>query len=146
MKRIGKKTFIAIFLLFLAINSFASENKTIKVEVLYFHATIRCEGCLMIEKYTKETIEQVFANELKSGVLSFASLDFMQEENSHYVEKFGIETQTLIVQLSDGTKTLKWKNLERIWDYVNDYSKFRNYIVDEVSRFLKEVENGKSKN
>lgn len=141
-----KKSFIMLLSILVTIASYSGEKKNIKVEVLYFHATIRCEACLMIEKYTKETIEQVFANELKSGILTFKSLDFMQDENSNYVEKFSIETQTLIVQITNGKETVRWKNLEKIWEYLNNYSNFRKYIVEEVSQYLEEVKNGKSQN
>ncbi|MGB9851652.1 MAG: nitrophenyl compound nitroreductase subunit ArsF family protein [Candidatus Kapaibacteriota bacterium] len=122
------------------------EIKKTKIEVLYFHATIRCEACLMIEKFTKETIEQVFQDEIKTGNLQFVSLDFMQDENIKYVEEFAIETQTLIVRLSEDNRTIRWKNLDKIWNYLNDYSKFRQYIIDEIKEFLKEVDNGKDQN
>lgn len=100
----------------------------------------------MIEKFTKETIEQVFQDEIKTGNLQFVSLDFMQDENIKYVEEFAIETQTLIVRLSEDNRTIRWKNLDKIWNYLNDYSKFRQYIIDEIKEFLKEVDNGKDQN
>jgi predicted transcriptional regulator len=83
---------------------------------------------------------------LKDGTLSFSSLDFQDEQNSELAERYEIDSQTLIVQISNGSKVIKWKKLEKIWEYMNNYEKFRKYIVEEINEYLKEVKNGESKN
>ena len=123
-----------------------AEQNRLKIEVIYFHATIRCESCLLIERQTRETIEQVYSTNLKDGTLSFSSLDFQDEQNSELAERYEIDSQTLIVQISNGSKVIKWKKLEKIWEYMNNYEKFRKYIVEEINEYLKEVKNGESKN
>ena len=68
-----------ILLLTMCLGLFACGNKNTKgskaqeqqpqkdrVEVLYFHGKQRCITCAAIEKNTKETMETLFANELKT--------------------------------------------------------------------------------
>ena len=38
-----------------------------RVEVIYFHGKQRCATCMAIEKNTREVLNSMFANELKSG-------------------------------------------------------------------------------
>jgi len=118
----------------------------LRIDVLYFHATIRCESCLLIERQSREIIEQEFSKNLKEGTLKFHSLDFQDEQNSELVETYEIETQTLVVRMTTDNKVIKWKKLEKIWDYLNNYEKFRQYIIREINEYLKEVEYGKSNN
>ena len=67
-----------ILLLTMCLGLFACGNKNTKgskaqeqqpqkdrVEVLYFHGKQRCITCAAIEKNTKETMETLFADELK---------------------------------------------------------------------------------
>lgn len=107
-----------------------------KVEVKYFHATIRCQSCLTVEKYTKETLEYFFANEMENKTLSFSTFDFQANDNIDLVEKFSIDSQELIICLVRYGKVVEWKKLDRIWDNLNNFEKFSRYIKEEVEQFL----------
>ena len=43
------------------------------VIVNYFHTTVRCETCLMIEQITENILEQEFSQELQRGTLTIKS-------------------------------------------------------------------------
>lgn len=138
---------LGILMLVIPQTIFAKEIKSnLKVEIIYFHATIRCEACLLIENQSREIINLTYQNELKNRTLSFESLDFQDDKNQKYVEQYEIETQTLIVQIVSGSKVIKWKKLEKIWDYLNNFDKFHQYLVNEINEYLKEVKNAESSN
>ncbi len=64
---------LSLFVLFSLNNPvFAKDDKSAsKVVVYYFHGTFRCYSCNMIEKNTKEAIEESFKDALASGKLEF---------------------------------------------------------------------------
>ncbi len=69
------------------ITFFAKEKQSkLKVEIIYFHATIRCEGCLLIENQSKEIINFIYESEFKNGTLSFTSPNFQDDKNQNLVE------------------------------------------------------------
>lgn len=65
------------------------------VEVLYFHGARRCATCMAIEANTREVIESVYAEELKSGRLLFRSVDISEERA--IAEKYEVSWSSLII-------------------------------------------------
>jgi hypothetical protein len=131
---------ICAFSCLIATVSFA--QKTIKIEssridVLYFHATIRCPTCITIEEYTKNTLESEFKNELKNGTITFKSIDFLDTLNEHFQNDYKFESQTLILSKKVNGKEVKWVNLEKMWDEVADYNRFKKYVVKEIKKIIK---------
>lgn len=111
-----------------------------KVIAYYFHRTWRCETCLTIETYAEETVKTHFADRLTDGRLEWHAVDFSMEENEHFEIDFKLEYHSLI--LSEETKEGigAWRNLEKVWDLVEEKAKFQEYVRAEVSTFLYETE------
>lgn len=105
----------------------------------YFHGNFRCAACRKIEAYSKEGIDSNFSNELKNGVLSFKAINVEEPENRHFIKDYGLYTKSLVVASYAGDKQIKYKNLERIWDYLNSKDEFENYVKIELSGFLNEI-------
>ncbi len=133
-----KNLYLIIILLLSTFQLHGLEIHT-KVEVLYFHATLRCHGCLTIEENINKSINNLFEEQLKDSVLTSSSLDFLQPENEHYQDDYKFDSQTLILSLKKNGKEVKWKNLDKIWDYYSDFPKFQEYIKEEINAFLKEI-------
>ena len=135
-----KKT--TIYLLFiLLILTFSTGFKTkdkVRIDVLYFHATIRCQGCLTIEEYTQGAVFSTFEKQLRDSTITLNSIDFLKPENEHYQDDYKFETQTLILSKKLNGKEVKWKNLDKIWDYSSNFVKFQKYIKEEINKFLNE--------
>ncbi len=131
-----KKMFILLFLFVILIH-FSSAKDT-KIEILYFHATIRCHACLTIEEYTGNILKTRFQKEMDNGLFKFKSIDFLEEDNEHYQQDYQIDTQSLILSKKEDGKEVKWKNLDKIWDYYYDFNKFEKYITEEINQFIKE--------
>ncbi len=131
--------FNVLTIIFCLASSISAKDKSTRVDVIYFHATIRCHSCLTIEEYINISMNNLFSKQLKEGIISNSSFDFLQPENEHYQNDYNFESQTLIISLKKECKELKWKKLDRIRDYFSDILKFQNYIKQEVNNFLKEL-------
>jgi hypothetical protein len=137
MKRF-KSVFVLLILIISFVSTLNSRVENARYDVLYFHATMRCEGCLAIEEFTKNSLSALFDKQLKDSSLTFNSIDFMEEKNAHFQDDYKFEVQTLIISKKVDGKEIKWKNLDKIWDFNSDYQKFQKYIEDEITSFIKE--------
>ena len=75
-----------------------------KVEVYYFHATMRCPTCLAVEEQTRKTLEESFATEMKDGTLQLVVLNLEDKENKDLVKKFGVGWSSLVLYVTDNQK------------------------------------------
>lgn len=116
-----------------------ADNPALKghtVAAYYFHGDARCPTCIKIESYTGEAITGTFTNELSSGCLSWQVLNTDEPEHEHFVKDFELTTKSVVlVEKVDG-KQVNWKNLDRIWDLVDDKDVFKKYIIEETKDCL----------
>jgi cytochrome c-type biogenesis protein len=63
-------------------------NDREKIIVYYFHGRERCEACVNAEKYSKEALENGFANQLADGSLEWREFDFDEPANRHFDNDF----------------------------------------------------------
>ena len=77
-----------------------------KVEVYYFHATMRCPTCLAVEEQTRKTLDENFAEDLKSGVIKLTVLNLEEKENKAITEQFEIGWSSLILYVPESKKTV----------------------------------------
>ncbi len=76
------------------------ESKSVStgnVEVFYFHFTRRCMTCNAVESVTKESLEAMYSKLLKSGKITFKSINLDNATNTSLAEKCGAEGQSLLV-------------------------------------------------
>ncbi len=107
--------------------------------VYYFHGNARCSSCYKLEQYAKESIEQNFADELKSGKIVFEIVNVDKPENDHFVADYQLYTKSVVLSLVKDGKQVKYKNLERVWNLLKDQNKYHEYIRDEIKPFLGEL-------
>lgn len=125
-----------VVLAILSMTSYARSADNVTVDILYFHATIRCESCLHIEENAKNSVNLLFEKELKDSTVIFRSLDFLEPANEHFAEMYDFTNQTLIVSKKMNGKEVKWKNLDKIWEFSNDFDSFKEYLRKEVNLML----------
>jgi hypothetical protein len=77
-----------------------------KVEVYYFHATMRCPTCLAVEEQTRKTLEENFAEDQKSGTIKLQVLNLEDKENKELTEKFQIGWSSLILYVPESNKSV----------------------------------------
>ncbi|MFZ4522702.1 MAG: nitrophenyl compound nitroreductase subunit ArsF family protein [Bacteroidales bacterium] len=71
------------------------------IVVYYFHFTRRCMTCNNVEKVSKEAVESQFASLVKSGEVSFKSVNLDEKAGEAVGAKYKIEGQTLIIISGD---------------------------------------------
>lgn len=109
------------------------------ITVYYFHGDARCVTCKKLEQYTKEAVEANFKDELASGKLEFKVVNVEEKGKEHYVNDYGLYTKTVILSLSKDGEEVKWANLDKIWEYVGDKTRFIDYVSSGVADMLKEA-------
>ncbi|HOX57405.1 MAG TPA: nitrophenyl compound nitroreductase subunit ArsF family protein [Candidatus Paceibacterota bacterium] len=107
-----------------------------QVIAYYFHGTVRCETCLLIEKLAKLVIEQEFSSELASDRLAFTPVNYELPENAHFLTDYKLPCPSLVlVRRTDG-KERAWKLLGDTWQLVHEPIKLNAYVETEVRNFL----------
>jgi len=109
------------------------------LNIYYFHATARCNSCLKIEKYTKTAIETGFKEELKTKKIIFKLVNIDNPENKHFIDDFKLYTKSVIVEQIKNGKPVKWSNLDKIWDLLDNETQFSLYIQDNVKKNFDET-------
>jgi len=115
----------------------ADAEKT-KLIAYYFHGNMRCTKCRTIEAYTKDAISKSFADAIKNGRLEWRVVNIEEPENEHFVKDFQLTTRSVVLDLRSNGKSIKWKNLEEIWDLVGDEAAFKEYIKTETKNMLEQ--------
>ncbi|PJC47547.1 MAG: hypothetical protein CO035_06125 [Candidatus Omnitrophica bacterium CG_4_9_14_0_2_um_filter_42_8] len=108
------------------------------VTAYYFHGYFRCSNCYKIEKYSKEAIDKYFAKELASGELEYEAINIDEKGNGHFAKDYKLYTKSLVLSRVKAGKEVKYKNLEKVWNYLGDKEAFYNYVKEEVTKFLEE--------
>lgn len=116
------------------------KEKSAHIVAYYFHGTARCPTCHRLEKYSKEAIETSFKDALMSGKLEFKIINVDDKGNEHYSNDYQLYTKSLILSLVKDGKQIKWKNLDKIWEYVGNKQKFLEYVTTEINSFLKDIQ------
>jgi disulfide oxidoreductase YuzD len=133
---------MALVLVSLNTNKVASEQKSNekvaqvqnskpaeKIQVFLFHATQRCSSCIAIGKYAKETVEQKFPDELKSGKIEFREINIDLPENKEVANKFKATGSSLFINpIYEGQDHIK--DDTRVWQLVSNEQGFISYLSD----------------
>ena len=116
------------------------EKKQVPViKLVYFHATMRCDGCIKVEAAINRAVNKVFAKEMKSGKIVFESIDFQDDKNTALANEFKIDEQTLIAMKMKDGKVAKFSNMKDFWDKCNKDEDIEKYVKTEIGKLLKSL-------
>ncbi len=116
----------------------AADAGTHVVQVYYFRTNTRCVSCRTIEAFTYGAVKGAFAQEMKGGKLAWQVINVQEAGNEHYIKDFRLATKSVVVvDVVDGRR-VRWKNLNRIWELLNDQPMFARYVEEEVRQYLEE--------
>ena len=102
----------------------------------YFHGNTRCPTCRAIESYAHEAVQTGFADQLESGKLKWQVVNYESPGNEHFATDYEIFAPTVVVvEISDGSQQ-EWKNLDRVWELVDDKDAFVQYVQSETETML----------
>ena len=115
------------------------KDASVKLVAFYFHGNFRCANCKKIEQYSREAIEKYFADELKTKKLVFTMINTDLSENKHFIEDYQLYTRSLVIVEFKGEKQMRWKNLTKVWNYLNDRDAFYKYVSSEIKGYLENI-------
>jgi len=107
-----------------------------RVIAYYFHGTQRCATCRKLEAYSHEAITLGFAPQLRDGSLEWRVVNTDEPENQHFVNDYKLYTRSLVIVRMQQGRQADWKNLEKIWDLVDDKSEFLEYVQREIGAYM----------
>jgi hypothetical protein len=104
------------------------------VEVYYFHMTTRCVTCKTVESEARKNIETLYADQVKTGKISFTALNIQESKGKAFGDKFGVSGQSLLIVKGD--QKLNITN-EGFLYAVSKPDKFREIIKEKIDPLLK---------
>jgi len=116
-------------------NDAAPAQATTILRVYYFHRTIRCPSCEKIEALAQKAVEDGFAGELATGKMQWRIINIDEPQNKHFEDDYRLQMQSVIVSEIRGGKETRWKNLEKVWDMLDDDTGFIRYVQDEIRAY-----------
>lgn len=142
-----KKIILLMAAFLLAFQGFAQkDNDTIiannpanlKLKVLYFHITNRCNTCRSIEANVRKTLDDHFKNQVETGVIDLYVLNCELPENKELVKKYDAYGATLAVTTVLNGKELKSEDLTT-WAFQKAHSpeEFIAELKTKIEEYLK---------
>ena len=106
-----------------------------KVIACYFYTNVRCPTCRKIEAYTQEAVTGLAAA-TKGVAVEWQAVNTDEAAYEHFKTDYSLAVKSVIVaDWRDGKQT-QWKNLDKIWELVDDPAAFQKYIRDEVAAYV----------
>ena len=115
------------------------ETTDTKVIAYYFHVTVRCTTCRMIESYSREVVEQKFGADIAKGRLEYKLVNLQLPENRHFVKDYQLFTKSLVLVRFDKGRQAEYKVLNETWELVGNKSAMQGYVEREVRDYLKRL-------
>lgn len=132
-------TFLCLFIVSVLIADEESLVSNPYLNVYYFRSNFRCSNCYKIEEYTKEAMEKYFQDKLESGGIVYRVINIDEEENAYFVDDYQLYTKSVVLSKLRNGEEVEYKNLQKVWEYLNDQEKFHNYIKEEAYNFFNEA-------
>ncbi|HDP95991.1 MAG TPA: hypothetical protein ENN40_11630 [Candidatus Aminicenantes bacterium] len=70
-----------------------------KTVVYYFHGNSRCRTCLTIEKYTRQAVNNGFADELEKGEMELRAVNVDLKENRHFIQDYQLFSRSVVLSV-----------------------------------------------
>jgi len=134
------KTVVSIFtalFLFLGLGVVhAAQAPADKVVVYYFHRTIRCHSCNLLEEITRETVRLCFEREAANGSVELKIVNMDEPDKAHFIKDFKLSYQSIVLEKREKGTVKTWKRLDKVWDHLNEQHKMMMYIESEIKKLL----------
>lgn len=113
------------------------EDENSAIVVYYFHRTLRCPSCTLLEEIARGAVAFGFEKEVSSGAIRMTVVNVDEKANEHFVDDYKLNTQALIVSQVLNGKEQRWKNLDQVWTLIGDEAQLWAYIQKEIAEYLK---------
>jgi hypothetical protein len=106
-----------------------------KVGVYHFHGDQQCTSCIAVGELAEKTVNANFRNELASGRLVFAHVNYNLPENAALATKYGVTGSSLWIGVYDANGFHKEENI-KVWYLINNKDAYSTYLTDLISKRL----------
>ena len=111
-------------------------NNTVeKVEIYHFHGNQQCTSCIAVGDLAEKTVNANFKDELASGRLVFAHINYDLPENAALAAKYGVTGSSLWIGIYDANGFHKQQNLD-VWYLTGEKEAYRTYLSGIISKRL----------
>jgi hypothetical protein len=112
------------------------EPTNITIKVVKFEPSRPCQSCKKLGDYAKETIELYFAEEYKSGKISYQTVNYQDHVNMDMIKKYGISSSSLFITvIKDGEE--ETINANDMWSYVGNKEEYLEVFKNKLEEILK---------
>ena len=88
-----------------------------------------------METWTSQTVAK--ANAIKtSPKLVRRAVNLDEPENAHFAEDFQLTFGTVVVAENREGHAVRWKNLEKVWEFSDDEATYSQYLESELGPFF----------
>ncbi len=110
-------------------------SKAERVEVVCFYGTHRCISCKIVEEYAKKTLEEFFQSELRTGKITFKSINIELPENRDIVVKYQARGSSLFINaIKDGKDNIS-EDVD-VWYLTGDEQAYKEYFKEKIEKIL----------
>jgi hypothetical protein len=106
-----------------------------KVEVFHFHGNQQCTSCIAVGDLAEKTVMANFPDELASGRLVFAHVNYDLPENAALKDKYGVTGSSLWIGIYDANGFHKQQNLD-VWYLTGDKEAYDVYLSGIITKRL----------
>jgi hypothetical protein len=118
----------------MAIDAKSSEIQ--KLEIIHFHGTHQCYSCITVGQYAEETVNTYFADEVKSGKITFAHLNGELPENQELVNKYGVTSASLWLGTYAKNGSFSAEQNTNVWYKIDDKETYMTYLKGVIEQKL----------
>lgn len=86
-----------------------------RVVVTYYHGTLRCHTCLEIERLSRNTLAERFAERLKREELEWRTVDYDLPKNAAALERYNLSSPSLVISRFRDSREIDWRVAEGTW-------------------------------
>lgn len=119
-----------------ATRSITSTNSTVeRVEMYHFHGNHQCVSCIAVGDLAEKTVNENFKNELASGRLVFAHVNYDLPANTALATKYNVTGSSLWIGIYDNNGFHQQQNMD-VWYLTDDEETYEVYLSGIISRRL----------
>ena len=117
----------------------STTSKTNQIEVIDFYGTHRCTTCKAIEANTKYTLDTYFAKEMRSGIISFKTINVDDEKNEKIAENFEAAGTALFLNVIVNGKETHIDLTDFAFMKANEKAAFSDELKSKIETELKKI-------
>ena len=111
-------------------------NNTVeKVEIYHFHGNQQCTSCIAVGDLAEKTVNANFKDELASGRVVFAHVNYDLPENAALAAKYGVTGSSLWLGIYDANGFHRQQDMD-VWYLTGNKEKYKAYLASVITRRL----------